>query len=349
MEITKETFGQLNDQTIYAYTMKNKNNIEVVCLNYGCVITKLMTPDADGNLENIVLGFDCIEDYIDFSPYFGAVIGRVAGRIANAEFELDGKTYKLAQNDQRNHLHGGIRGFSHVVWDTKVIENENDARSIEFTYASPDGEEGYPGNVTVKVIYTLNDQNELLISYEGTTEQKTLLNLTNHTYFNLGGNLKRDILDHTLNMKSDRFVELREDLIPTGNFLDVENTVFDFRKGRKIKDGVNSDHIQNSIAGGGYDHPFLLNTNNDQEVILYDEESGRCITIETDQPDVVLYTGSQLEDDYSMRGVQSRKYLGLCLETQGLPDAIHHPRFPSGILDKGEVYRSITKYTFGVK
>jgi aldose 1-epimerase len=348
IRVTKEPFGKLDTQTIDAYTIRNKYNLEVTCLNYGCVMTKLIAPDINGNLENIVLGFDSIEDYVEISPYFGAVAGRVAGRIANAEFKLDGKTYTLAQNDGRNHLHGGMKGFSHVIWDAKAIENENDA-SIEFTYISPDREEGYPGNVIVKVIYTLNDQNEFLISYEGTTDQKTLLNLTNHTYFNLSGNLKRDILDHTLKLKSDRFLELREDLIPTGNFLDVENTVFDFQTGRKIKDGVHSDHIQNRIAGDGYDHPFLLNTNNDQEIILYDEESGRHLTVETDQSGVVLYTGNQLENNYSMRGIQSRKYLGLCLETQGLPDAIHHPHFPSIILDKGEVYRSVTKYTFGVK
>ncbi|EEL48812.1 Aldose 1-epimerase [Bacillus cereus Rock3-44] len=307
-----------------------------------------MAPDRKGNYENIVLGFEEFENYESHSPYFGAIVGRVAGRIKGAQFELDGNTYTLVRNDQDNHLHGGLRGFSSIVWDAKIIESEKET-GIEFTYISPTGEEGYPGTVHVKVMYTLNNENEFLIRYEAQSDKTTILNVTNHTYFNLSGNVKRDVLQHTLKMNSDQFLELNEQLLPTGEILDVTGTPFDFRTGRKIKDGVYSHYYQNELVGKGYDHPFLLNSNYDQEIILWDEESGRKLVVETDEVGVVLYTGNQLSDDFKISGVQSRKYVGLCLETQGLPDAIHHPNFPSYILNKNQLFSSSTKYTFQVE
>jgi aldose 1-epimerase len=347
MDVSQTKFGKIDGQTVNLFTVKNDNGMELSCINYGCIITEILVPDMHGKIENIVLGFDTIEEYRRYSPYFGAVVGRVAGRIKNGQFELDGKDYKLTQNENQNHLHGGNKGFSHVLWNVTIVEKKNKA-GIEFTYTSPDGEEGYPGNLEMKVTYILNNQNELVISYNGIPDEKTLLNVTNHTYFNLSGNLEQDILDHDLTMKSDRFLELNDELLPTGGLCDVEDTPFDFRTGRKIREGADSSHPQNILAGKGYDHPFLLGGNHKREIILADEKSGRKLVIETDEPGVVLYTGNQLEEDFQIRGVQSKKHLGICLETQGLPDSIHHPHFQSAILEKGTEYQSKTKYLFTV-
>lgn len=345
MKVYQEKFGEINGRTITAYTMINTLGMEVTCLDYGCIITKIIVPDKDGRLENVVLGFDSIEEYLKHSPYFGAVIGRVAGRIKSAEFELNNQVYQLAINNNSNHLHGGLKGFDKVIWNTEITKND-EVISFEFTYHSPDGEESYPGNVDMKVTYSLNNKNELTMSFEGKSDQRTLLNVTNHSYFNLSGELKRDILNHKLKLKSEHFIELDDELIPTGKILNVHKTPFDFIEGRKIIDGVNSSHPQNILAGNGYDHPFLLEENESEQIILSDEENGRVVMIETNQPGVVLYTGTQLLDNYSIRGIQSRKYLGLCLETQGLPDAIHNDHFPSCILEKDEEYRAVTKLAF---
>ncbi|HEX7066386.1 MAG TPA: aldose epimerase family protein [Bacillales bacterium] len=345
MEVSKEKFGEISGQTVHLFTIKNDKGMTVTCLDYGCIITKILAPDRDGEVENIVLGFDSLEEYLEHSPYFGAVVGRVAGRIKEGQFELNGQSYSLPRNESQNHIHGGPKGFSHVVWETAVFEKENEA-GVEFSYRSPDGEEGYPGNVDIKVIYRLNNRNELVISYDGVSDQDTLLNVTNHSYFNLSGNLKRKILDHTLTLKSDQFLELDRELLPTGQVVDVENTPFDFRKGQKLQRGPASSHAQNQLVGNGFDHPFLLSGNDQEEIILVDEESGRKLVVETDQPSVVLYTGNQLQENFHIRGTRSEKYLGVCLETQGPPDSIHHPQFQSAILEKGKAYHAETTYHF---
>ncbi|WP_339060986.1 aldose epimerase family protein [Tepidibacillus marianensis] len=345
MRVLKEEFGELDGKTVNAYTLTNNHGMEVTSIDYGCIITRMIVPDKNGTVENVVLGFGTLEEYIQYSPYFGAIVGRHAGRIKNGEFELDGRVYQLAKNDHGNHLHGGLRGFDKIIWDVEVLE-EKDAVSLVFRYQSKDMEEGYPGNLGISLTYTLNNDNEFIIAYEGLSDQKTILNVTNHSYFNLSGDLKRNVLDHKLTLESDQFVELDEQLIPTGKLISVENTVFDFRTGRVIRDGVASKDPQNILAGNGYDHPFVLSNNHQREILLEDEESGRSLTIETDQPGVVLYTGNQLSDDFKIRGTEAQSYLGLCLETQGLPDAIHHPHFPSTILEKDQVYRTVTKYRF---
>lgn len=347
MTVWQGEFGKINGQAVDIFTMENINGMRIKCINYGCIITEILVPDSNGTLENIVLGFNSLEEYIEDSAYLGAVIGRVAGRIAGAQFELDGITHNLPKNENQNHLHGGGKGFHSVIWDAIVKENEEET-TIEFTYVSPDGEEGYPGNVNMKVQYTLTNDNELVISYYGTSDQKTLLDVTNHTYFNLSGNLKRDILDHILMINSDEFLELNNELLPTGKILEVKNTSFDFRKERKITNGLRSPHSQNILAGDGYDHPFLLSANHQQEIRLVDQESGRMMVIETDQPNVILYTGNQLEGHYKVHGVPVRKHLGLCLETQGFPDSIHHSHFPSIVLGAGEKFNSKTKYSFSI-
>ena len=347
MKVLQEKLDEINGQQVTSTTLINDEGMEVTSIDYGCIITKVIVPDKNGQRENVVLGFDSLEEYKKHSPYFGAVVGRFAGRIKCANFELDGRTYQLERNNNGHHLHGGEKGFDKVIWSSEIISGENET-SVVYTYMSSDGEEGYPGNLKMKVTYTLSNVNEFSISYEAVSDKKTLLNVTNHSYFNLSGDLKRDILDHELTLKSESFLELDKELIPTGHILSVKGTPFDFKEGRYIQDGVGSLHVQNILAGNGYDHPFLLSDNHNQEIILKDDESGRTLTIETDQHAVVLYTGTQMASDFDIRGVKSRKYLGLCLETQGLPDSIHHPHFPSNILDKDEVFRSTTKYRFSV-
>lgn len=345
MKIIDKIVGNYDGQSVIEYSLTNDSGMTVSCLNYGCVITKIIVPDRQGNFENVVLGFEEFEDYLDLSPYFGCVVGRVAGRIKGARFELDGKEYLLADNEHPNHLHGGKKGFHSVVWKTEKIE-EDEAVGLTFYYHSPNGEEGYPGNLDTYVTYLLNNKNELVITYEGKTDQKTLVNLTNHSYFNLSGNLKRECTEHILQLESDRFLELGEDLIPTGKVIAAKNTPFDFQHGRRILSGVNSEHPQNVLAGNGYDHPLIFTKKGENTVVLSDEESGRTLMVTTDQPCVVVYTSNQLEAPFSISGVRARNYLGVCLETQGLPDAIHQPDFPSVILNPEEVYYSTTKYRF---
>lgn len=345
MEIIDKIFGTYKGEPITEYTLVNDYGMTVSCLNYGCVITKIIVPDRHGNLGNVVLGFENFEDYPEWSPYFGAVVGRVAGRIKGASFELDGKEYRLADNDYPNHLHGGKKGFNSVIWQTEIVEGEN-AVGLKFFYQSPDGEEGYPGKLDTTVTYMLNNKNELEISYEGKTDQKTVVNLTNHSYFNLSGNMKRDCSEQILQLDSNQYLELGQDLIPTGNMLCTRNTPFDFKHGRRLGSGMNSSHPQNVIAGNGYDHPLVFTKQGENTIMLSDEESGRSLLITTDQPCVVLYSGNYLAGPYSIAGVRARNHLGVCLETQGFPDALHHPEFPSVILNPEEVYYSKTVYRF---
>lgn len=333
---------QINAQTIKEFTLKNKHGMEVSFLNYGCIITKVVVPDRNGNFENVVLGFERAEDYKENPWYLGAAIGRFAGRIGGSEFELNGRTYQLEKNDGENHLHGGQTGFSQVVWQSEQVDG-----GVRFTHKSLDGEGGYPGTVQVSTTYTLNDENEFMIQYEAVSDQTTLLNMTNHTYFNLSGNIKRDIASHILQINSSRYAELNDQLLPTGTLVDVTDTAFDFRKGQKIQTGIESDDPQNRLAGGGYDHPFELEENG--QILLMDEESGRMLEMKTDQDCVVLYTGTQITEGIKLNGAYSRKYLGLCLETQGFPDSIHHPHFPQNTLEAGQAYTASTVYRFSAK
>ncbi|MGM7724626.1 aldose epimerase family protein [Metabacillus sp. Hm71] len=346
MKVVKEQFGEYNGEAVYSYSLQNKHGMKVTCINLGCIITEILTHNKEGQLENVVLGFDDVENYLENSPYFGAVVGRVAGRIKNGSFDLDGETYELPQNENANHLHGGLEGFDRKLWDAKPIVTNNET-GVEFSYVSKDGEEGYPGTLTVKVTYLLTDQNELIMTYDATTDKKTLVNLTNHTYFNLSGNIKNDILSHKLKINSKKFLELNDQLIPTGNFLDVENTPFDFQKEKELREAILADHKQVQLVGQGIDHPFLLDEDQKKEIVLLDEESGRKLLVETEEQSVVVYTSNML-GDFRIRDVQARKYLGICLETQGLPDSIHHPQFSPCILDVGDEYKTTTKFTFTI-
>jgi aldose 1-epimerase len=341
MEVTVHPYGKFDNQQVQAYTLKNDHGLSVTCIDYGCIITEILTPDRNGVQENVVLGFNNFNGYLSDQTYQGAIVGRIAGRIRGGEFELNGKTYSLEKNENTNHIHGGVKGFSKVVWDSTIIKEENHV-GVEFKYVSKDGEGGYPGTVEMTVTYSLNNENEFLISAVGVPDADTVLNITNHAYFNLSGNIKRDILDHELSIKSRKFLELDQEFLPTGELLDVTGTVFDFRNGRKIADGPDSNDAQIALVGQGYDHPFLLD---EKLVTLYDEASGRLLKVETNQPAVVVYTSNTMEG-FEIRGGMARTYLGVCLETQAPPDAIHHPNFPSTIVKKGEEYYWETKYTF---
>ncbi|WAA09271.1 aldose epimerase family protein [Fervidibacillus albus] len=348
MKTHTEKYGVYNGEPIYSYSLENDNGMKLTCLNFGCIVTDIFVPDRTGKFENVVLSFQNIDEYIRHQTYFGAIIGRVAGRIKNAEFTLDEKKYLLYANEGKNHLHGGKDGFHEKIWSARTFQGRDEI-GVEFSYLSVDGEGGYPGNVHVQVVYTLTNDNKWHVQISGTTDQKTLLNMTNHTYFNLSGNGKTDILNHRLTMKSDKFLELDKNLLPTGNVLNVEGTVFDFRQGRKIRDGIHSSHPQNVIVGHGYDHPFLL-SEREEAIVLVEETNGRKLTIETNQPAVILYTGNSLAEGYRIKeGIFSKKYLGLCLETQSFPDAVHHAHFPSIVLHPGQRYQSETTYIFDVE
>lgn len=348
MNVSVETIGKIKDKELVVYTLENDHGMMMRILNLGCTITELITPDKNGKLENVVVGLEKMEDYLSNDQFFGAIIGRVAGRIKNATFKLEGKTYHLAKNEGENHLHGGIDGFHTKIWDGKVIEQET-AVGVEFTYVSKDGEEGYPGNVSLSVTYLLNNENEWIQIITGETDKTTLVNLTNHTYFNLSGDFKRNIKDHILQVKSDHYLKLADDSIPTGELVNVDQSIFDLSMGRKLSEVIQSNDPQLVKVGNGFDHPFMLDEKGKPQIILSELESGRKLTIETNQPCVIVYTGNNINDDFVMKGGQKTyKHCALCLETQLPPDAIHHDHFPSIILKPDEKYFSLTKYRFDI-
>lgn len=342
-DIAIKEYGTMDDgSAVQLFTMKNENGMEVSITNYGGIVTSIKAPDSEGNVENVVLGFDDLEQYKEGHPFFGAITGRYANRIAAGRFELDGEAYELATNDGENHLHGGTEGFDKKLWDYEVNEEEN---SVTLSYLSPDGEEGYPGNLNVEVIYTLTEENELQIDYRATTDKPTVVNLTNHSYFNLSGDPSRGILDHLLTIHADRYTPVDEGLIPTGELRPVEGTPFDFRTAEYV--GARIDSIP-----PGYDHNFVLN-NPDEGIrkitTVKHEESGRIMEVYTDQPGVQLYTGNFLDGSLTDRkGRPIEQYAALCLETQHFPDSPNKPRFPSAVLNEDETYKTTTIYRFKV-
>ncbi|WP_299094188.1 aldose epimerase family protein [uncultured Metabacillus sp.] len=316
MNVTENIFGELNAQKVKSFTVRNDNGMEVTWIDYGCIITQIKVPDKKGKIENVVLGFDTLEEYLNTTSFFGSVIGRVAGRIKQSKFDLDGITYHLPKNEGGNHLHGGLNGFHTVIWDSH-FEEKSDEVTIKFSHISPDGQEGYPGRLVVTVIYSLNNNNELVITYQGISDKKTLLNLTNHSYFNLSGDLKRNILEHELTIKSDCFLELNESLLPTGKFINVENTPFDLREGKKVLEGIKSDFLQNKLVGGGYDHPFLLNTNFQEEICLVDPASGRKMVVETSS-NVTVHNSLKERSSYQHKSIHSRLDVWVAVYLKGI-------------------------------
>jgi aldose 1-epimerase len=326
-------------------TLSNENGMSVSLLNYGGIITRLLVPDRHGKSENVVLGYKNLGDYKSDPNFFGALIGRVAGRIQNASFELDGKIYSLETNDGPNHLHGGSHGFQRSLWKTEPFQ-ETDYTAVKFSHFSMDGDGGYPGNINVSVIYRLTNDNELILDYEAATDQATPFTLTNHTYFNLSGEAKETIHHHEVTIDSHRFLELDEELIPTGTILQTAGTSFDFHQGRRLHDGIMAQNDQNIIAGHGYDHYFLFDHTRNDCVVVKERESGRKLSIKTDQPGMVMYTANNLESGLELTGGPSRKYAGVCFETQCPPASLHRSGLPHVILRPKDRYQQRTIYRF---
>ncbi len=343
MSIKKEPFGKVDNKEVYLFTLKNKNGMTVKITNYGGIVTSISVPDKNGNFDDVVLGYDNLEGYLKETPYFGAIVGRYANRIAKGKFTIDGKEYNLAINNGPNSLHGGIKGFDKVVWDAEPFQKANDT-GIKLHYLSKDGEEGYPGNLDVSVTYTLTDDNELRIEYSATTDKATPVNLTHHSYFNLAGTSGRDILGQVLFIDADRYTVVDDNLIPTGELGDVTGTPMDFRKPAVVGSGI--DKVK-----GGYDHNYVLNNKGKLAKVarLYDPVSGRYMDVFTTEPGVQFYSGNFLDGSITgKKGVIYKKHFGLCLEAQHFPDSPNHPEFPNTILKPGEKYTQTTVYKFGI-
>ena len=338
-------WGELEGKKVLQYTLLNKKGVVVKILNYGGTITDIITADRRGEKGNVMLCFDSLEGYLQKNnPFFGCLVGRYANRIANAQFSLNGKVYRLAPNNNGNALHGGIKGFDKKVWDADFAPRDN---SLRLVYKSPDGEEGYPGNLTVTVVYTLSEANELIIDYTAVTDAATPVNLTNHAYFNLSAGRSADILDHELTLNAQYYTTTNDKIIPTGDMVPVEGTPYDFTSPKNIGKDIGK-------TGNGYDHNFVLgnNTGKLQPVsILYHAASGRLMETATTQPGVQLYTGNYLNGSlqHTPGNIKYNKHAGVCLETQHYPDSPNQPAFPDTILRPGEKYHHITVYKFSVK
>lgn len=349
--VTKSSFGALPDgRAVERYTLRNKHGVEMDVISYGGIVTSLRVPDRNGVVEDVVLGYDSLAGYLKATPYFGAIVGRYGNRIAKGKFTLDGKEYTLVQNNNGQHLHGGTVGFDKVLWTVEEIAS-TEGVALKLTYLSKDMEEGYPGNLQVEVRYTLTDNNEWKIAYTATTDKKTVLNLTNHTYFNLTGGAKRDILDHEVMIDADKFVPVDKVLIPTGKLMDVAGTPFDFRTPTKVGARIDEKHEQLQV-GGGYDHCWVFNGNDAAKVVasVYDSTSGRLVEMTTSEPAVQFYCGNFLDGSITGKGgvVYKRRY-GLCLETEHYPDSPNQPAFPPVVLNPGETYSTQTQYRFATK
>lgn len=347
-------FGTTPDgETVDLITLRSPSDIELDVSTYGGIVTRLLAPDRDGDLADIVLGHGGLEAYLAGSPYFGAIVGRYGNRIAAGRFTLDGADYALATNSGPNHLHGGDRGFDKVVWSAEPYSTDSEA-GVVLTYVSPDGDEGYPGELTVRVTYALTTTGDLRIDYEATTDAPTIVNLTHHGYWNLAGHGAGDILGHELTVHADRFTPVDETLIPTGELRPVEDTPFDFREATAIGDRVEADDEQLTF-GGAYDHNFVLHGWEDDgalksAALLHDPVSGRKMEVLTTEPGLQFYSGNFLDGtDVGKGGVVYEHRSGLCLETQHFPDSPNQPDFPSTVLRPGETYRSTTVYRFSAE
>jgi aldose 1-epimerase len=348
MKLEQKVFGKTPDGTeVKIYTLGNRKGMVVKVTEYGAILTELWVPDRNRKPGDVVLGFDNLDRYVKGHPFFGAIAGRVANRIANGKFKLDGKEYTLAVNNGPNHLHGGLKGFDKKVWKSRALPTTDKESAVEFTYTSPDGEEGYPGTLSVKVVYTLTDDNELRIDYTATTGKATIVNLTNHSYFNLGES--GSILDHVLMLNADRYTPADSTLIPTGEIASVKGTGLDFTKPTPIGARI-SEYM--SFAKG-YDHNFVLNSGGGKLALcarVQDPKSGRVMEISTTEPGVQLYCGNHLDGSLTgIGGTVYKQHTGFCLETQHFPDSINHPNFPSVVLRPGQTLKSTTALKFSAK
>jgi aldose 1-epimerase len=343
------TFGKTPDGTpVDLYVLTNAKGMTTKVTNYGAILTELDVPDRDGKFADVVLGFDDLKGYLGTHPYFGATVGRVANRIAKGKFTLKGKTYHLAVNNGPNALHGGKKGFDKVVWKAEPLRAA-DGAAVKFTYRSPDGEEGYPGNLTASVTYTLTDDNELKIDYRAMTDQATPVNLTNHSYFTLAGPASGDVLGHEVMLAADRYTPVDDTLIPTGEIKSVKGTPLDFTQSTRI--GARIAQVKGDP--GGYDHNFVLKKEGKELALaarVYEPRTGRVLEMFTTEPGVQFYTGNFLDGSIRGKGgVVYKKHQGFCLEAQHFPDSVNHASFPSVILEPGKTYTQTTVYKFSAK
>lgn len=341
----------LNGKKIQLFTLTNCNGMKVEITNFGGKVVSIIVPDKKGEFKDVVLGYDHIDDYISGNSYFGALIGRYGNRIAKGKFTLEGREYQLVKNNGNNHLHGGITGFNDVVWDATFIENSV-GQFLELEYLSKDGEENYPGNLKVKVIYSLTEENELKISYQVTTDKTTIINLTHHSFFNLAGEGNGDVLDHELFINSDIFTPTNSESIPTGEFKSVEGTPMDFRNFTAIGNRIDKENEQLKF-GNGYDHNYVLKSKQKNMVLaasVHEPVSGRYMEVFTDQPGMQFYSGNFLDgSDVGKGGKKYNRRTAFCLETQHFPDSPNHPNFPSTILKSDKKYEYTCVYKFSSK
>jgi aldose 1-epimerase len=350
MSIEKAPFGKLADgQEVDLYTLKNAAGMEVKISNYGGIVVSWTAPDKNGKFEDITHGCDSLAGYIKGVPFFGALVGRYGNRIAKGKFTLDGQEYSLPINNGQNALHGGLKGFDKRIWT--VIPTDGEEPSLKLTYLSKDGEEGYPGNLSVEVIYTLQKDNALKIDYKATTDKATVVNLTNHAYFNLSGD--KDILNHDVVLNADKFLPVDATLIPTGELKSVTGTPFDFTTSHKIGERIDDSTDVQIKFGGGYDHCWVL-TDSTQNLKLaatvHEAKSGRFMEVYTTEPAIQFYTGNFLDGTIvGKKGTTYGRRSGLCLETQHFPDSPNKPSFPTTVLKPGETYKTTTVYKFSTK
>lgn len=347
--VEKQIFGQLSDGTsVDIYTLTNRNGLQAKITNYGAIVVSITTPDRRGQMTDVTLGYDNLQGYVQDATYFGAIVGRYANRIAKGRFSLGGSVYTLAQNNNGNHLHGGLRGFNKVVWNAASRTDAVGAH-LKLSYLSKDKEEGYPGNLSVTVTYTLNNANELKIDYLATTDKETVLNLTNHCYFNLAG--AGNILGHELKINADHFTPTDKTSIPTGELRSVKNTPFDFTRSTLIGARIEAQDEQ-LLFGNGYDHNFVLNKKSGVLALAaeaYEPMSGRVLQVLTTEPGVQFYSGNFLKDVQGKAGKVYQKRDGFCLEAQHFPDSPNKPQFPSVVLKPGAAYKQTTIYKFSAR
>ena len=350
-KISKSDYGFMPDSTaVEQYVLKNANGVEMSVITFGGRITSLKVPNRNGDFENVVLGFDNLDDYLKDNPFFGALIGRFGNRIAKGKFSLNGEEYTLANNDGSNHLHGGVDGYDRVVWTAEPIEDDKNP-GLKLTYLSKDGEEGYPGNLNITVVYTLTDDNTLEVDYEATTDKATVINLTQHAYFNLTGDFSKDILSHELVINADAFLPVDGTLIPTGEIRKVNGTPFDFTSAKIVGKEINAENEQLKL-GRGYDHCWVLNGDKGtlrMAASAYDKNSGRLLEIFSTEPGIQFYAGNFLDGTLPMpNGGTYAHRTGFCLETQHYPDSPNQKDFPSVVLNPGETYKTKTTFKFSV-
>ncbi|MHC4151070.1 MAG: aldose epimerase family protein [Planctomycetota bacterium] len=348
MSITKESFGTTKDgKEAVLYTLTNANGCILKMSDYGCIITELHVPDKNGQLGDVVSGYDSLDKYIENSPYFGAIVGRYGNRIEKGKFTLKGKEYTLATNENDiGHLHGGIVGFDKVIWDAEPVETDN-GPALTMKYLSKDGEEGYPGNLSMTLVYTLSNDNALKIEYEATTDKATVLNLTHHSYFNLGGHGSGSILDHEMIINADHYTPVDKDLIPTGEIRPVANSPMDFTSAHSI--GERIDQVE-----GGYDHNYVLNKPEVGALTLattvYEPKSGRIMEVHTTEPGIQFYSGNFLNGTITGKdGAVYQKHAAIVLETDHFPNSPNTPHFPSVVLEPGQEYSQTCIYKFSTK